>query len=125
VRISGNEKPIVVHVVRDPSAVFARQLAQATSEFADQKPQLSGKWIVVATNEGNSYDTVLRYLSQAPPDILIVGSDSEVPSLSVRVEFPVSEQVCEKAEAYVRRSLSGEGRAAAEMYVEFLKSHGH
>ena len=66
--------PVVVHVLRDPSAPFAKNLRQGDLQFGLSKARLnSGRWIMVATNEGrSSYPTLLRRLAElsgGPADI--------------------------------------------------------
>jgi tetratricopeptide (TPR) repeat protein len=118
--------PVVVHVLRDPSAGFAGPLKAADSQFALTKPHLSnGRPVVVATNEGDSYAKLLPRVSEMPPTFLIIDSHSKLPTdLSSLVQRAAPVPVC-GAIVYEPVSVTGEEREAAELYLRFLEGHCH
>jgi len=118
--------PIIVHVLRDPSAEFAAPLNAADSQFALRKPRLpNGRPVVVATSEGDSYTKLLRRVSDMPPTLLIIDSHSKLPGDVASLVRPATpDSVC-GAIAYVPTSVSGEERKAAELYLQFLEMHCH
>jgi len=60
--------PLIVHVLRDPSASFAGKLRNADLQFGLMKPHLkSGKGIMVATDEGDSFPKLLRRFAESTP----------------------------------------------------------
>jgi len=117
-------EPVVVHVLRDPQAQFAERLRQADLKFGLTRARVkSGKYVVVATNEGNSYDDLLGRVANVPPSLLIVDSQSTLPAdaaSQVRPERP--KLVCGGA-AYIPDKIPDEEREAAEMYLRFLEGH--
>jgi hypothetical protein len=116
--------PLIVHVLRDPSASFARTLRNADLQFGLTKPHLkSGKGIMVATNEGDSFPKLLRRFADSTPDLLILDSQADVPDdPRVRNQVGKAELVCGQHPAFIPTSVSGEEREAAEMYLRFLVS---
>jgi tetratricopeptide (TPR) repeat protein len=118
--------PLIIHVLRDPSAEFAGPLRAADSQFALSKPHLpNGTPVVVATNEGDSYTKLLGRVSNMPPTLLIVDSHSKLPADVASFVRPATpESVC-GAVAYVTNSVSGEERKAAGLYLQFLEMHCH
>jgi hypothetical protein len=117
--------PIIVHVLHDPSASFAKSLRQTDLQFGLTKPRLnSGKWVMVATNEGNSYPTLVRRLADTQQDLLILNSPSDLPdTAAVRGHVGKPQLVCGGAPAYIPDWVSGESREAAEMYLQYLTAH--
>jgi hypothetical protein len=117
--------PIIVHVLRDPSASFAKSLRQTDFQFGLTKPRLkSGKWVMVATNEGNSYPTLVRRLADTQQDLLILNSPSDLPDTpAVRGHVGKPQFVCGGTPAYIPDWISGESREAAEMYLKYLAAH--
>ena len=117
--------PLVVHVLRDPSASFAGKLRNADLQFGLTKPHLkSGKGIMVATNEGDSFPKLLRRFAESTPDLLILDSKADVPDdPGVRNQVGKAELVCGQHPAFIPTSVSGELREASEMYLQFLASH--
>jgi hypothetical protein len=117
--------PIIVHVLRDSSAPFAKNLRQADLQFGLSKARVnSGKWIMIATNEGNSYPILVRRLADAQEDLLILNSPSGLPdSAAVRDHVGKLEFVCGGARAYIPDWASGEQREAAGMYLRFIVAH--
>ena len=115
--------PLIVHVLRDPSASFAGKLRNADLQFGLMKPHLkSGKGIMVATNEGDSFPKLLRRFAESTPDLLILESQADVPD-NVRNQMGKAELVCGQHPAFIPTSVSGELREASEMYLQFLASH--
>ena len=116
---------LVVHVLRDPSAAFAKNLRQADWQFALTKPHLNrGKGVMIATNEGNSYLILLRRLSDTHQELLILNSRSDLAdNVAVRNSVGKPQLVCGGAPAYVPDWVSGEAREASEMYLQFLVAH--
>jgi hypothetical protein len=117
-------EPVVVHVLRDPRAQFAGRLRQADLKFGLTSARVkSGKYVVVATNEGGSYDDLLGRVANVPPSLLIVDSQATLPAQvasQVRLEPP--KLVCGGA-AYIPEKILQEEREAAEMYLRFLEGH--
>jgi hypothetical protein len=116
--------PIVVHVLRDPSAKFADPLRATDSQFALTNPHLvNGRLVVVATNEGDSYAKLLRRVSDMPPTLLVIDPQSQLPAdVASLVRPAASESVCGGI-AYVPNAISGEERDAAELYLQFVETH--
>lgn len=114
----------VLHVLRDPAAQFAGRLRQADLRFGRTSARLeSGKHVIVATNEGNSYADLLGRIAKVPPSLLIVDPRASLPAEVVsqlRAEPP--KLICGGA-AYIPRKVSGEEREAAELYLRFLEGH--
>jgi hypothetical protein len=117
--------PLVIHVLRDPSSSFAGKLRAADLQFALTKPHLkSGKAIMVATNEGDSFPKLLRRFAEFTPDLLIFDSQAEMPDdPNIRNQVGKAEPVCGQHPAFIPTSVSGEQREAAQMYLQFLASH--
>ena len=117
--------PVIVHVLRDPSAPFAKNLRQADLQFGLSKARLnSGKWMMVATNEGSSYPTLVRRLADTPEHLLILDSASDLPdSAAVREHVGKPQLICGGAQAYIPDWVSGEQREATEIYLRFLVAH--
>ena len=117
--------PLIIHVLRDPSASFARTLRNADLQFALTKPHLkSGKGIMVATNEGDSFPKLLRRFADSIPDLLILDSQVDMPDdPDIRNRVGKAELVCGWHPAFIPTSVSGELREASEMYLQFLASH--
>lgn len=120
------QAPIVVHVLRDASAKFADPLRTGELQFALTRPHLeNGRLIVVSTNEGDSYAKLLRRVTDFPPTLLIVDSQSQLPSdVASLVRLATPESVCGGI-AYMPNAVSGEERDAAELYLRFLEIHCH
>jgi hypothetical protein len=118
-------EPVIVHVLRDPSASFAKNLRQADLQFALSKARLnSGKGMIIATNEGDSYRLLLRRLACTPQDLLILNSPSDLPdNAEVRAHTGKLQPVCGEAPAYIPDWVSGEKPEATEMYLRFLIAH--
>jgi hypothetical protein len=118
-------QPIIVHVLRDPTASFAKNLRQADLQFDLSEARVkSGKWMMIATNEGNSYPMLVRRLADTPEDLLILNSQSDLPeTAAVRDHVGKSQPVCGGAPAYIPDWVSGEVREATEMYLRFLIAH--
>jgi len=117
--------PLIVHVLRDPSASFAKNLRLADLQFGLSKARVkSGRWVMVATNEGNSYPTLMRQLADTPWDLLILNLPSDLPdSPVVRDHVRGPHLICGGAPAYIPDWVKGEQREAAEMYLHFLVLH--
>ncbi len=117
--------PVIVHVLRDPSSPFAKNIRQGDLQFGLSKERLkSGKWIMVATNEGNSYPTLVRRLGDARDDLLILNAASDLPeTVAVRDHIGRPQLICGGAQAYIPDWVSGERREATEMYLRFLVAH--
>jgi hypothetical protein len=117
--------PVIVHVLRDPSAPFAKNLRQTDLQFGLSKARLNGgKWVMVATNEGNSYAILVRRLADTPEDLLILNSPSDLPDIvAVRDHVGEPQLVCGGASAYIPDWVSSEQREATEMYLRFLVVH--
>lgn len=79
---------------------------------------------MVATNEGDSYPTLVRRLAETQQDLLILNSLADFPDTAAvggRVGKP--QLICGATPAYIPDWVSGESREAAEMYLQYLKSH--
>lgn len=102
--------PVIVHVLRDPSSSFARKLGQADLQFGLTKPHLkNGKVVMVATNEGNSFQMLLRQFTESPPDLLILDSQAELPDdAAIRKQVGKAEPVCGQHPAFIPTSASSE-----------------
>jgi hypothetical protein len=126
--VSCNEKSqpqvVVLHVLRDPSAQFAEKLRQADSQFALTKLRLAdGRSLVVATNEGNSYPTLIQQIVEMPPDLLFEDSESDVSAEAlVHAQLAEAGSVCGTKLVYVTNA-SGEKSEAAQIYLRFLRAH--
>jgi hypothetical protein len=116
--------PLVIHVLRDPTAIFAAGLRQADREFALSNPHLrNGKWFMVASNEGGSFLPMLRRFIESTPDLLILDSSEDIPSVdAVHNQLTKPILVCGQHPAYIPTSVSGDSREAAQMYLQFLVS---
>jgi hypothetical protein len=114
------EPPIIVHVVRDPSARFADQLRRATRWFDAKHVRLgNGKDIIIATNEGGSFSELLSRVPDMKPDVVILSSDGAA-------EHEYGSQaviVCGEQRAYIPAWVSGAQRAASQEYVTFLSAN--
>jgi hypothetical protein len=117
--------PLVVHVLRDPSASFAGKLRQADLQFTLTNPHLdSGRGMMVATNEGNRFAMLLQRFTDSPWDILILDSQSDLPKdPAIRKQLERAELVCGQHPAFISISASAEVRQASELYLRFLASH--
>ena len=104
-RKSEDSRPIVVHVLRDPSARFANSLSRADLQFGLTRPHLSsGRVVMVGTNAGNSsFPMLLQRLADKPgEDIVILNSPSDLPdSATVRQHLGKQRAVCGGASAYI------------------------
>jgi hypothetical protein len=119
-----SSEPVVVHVLRDPDGLFAERLRQSDRQFASTRPHLeNGKYIIVATNEGNSYAYLLQRVRQTPPSLLIVNSQSDLPADIASLVQPRTPRPICAAAAYTPKTLSTEEREATEMYLRFLEGH--
>jgi hypothetical protein len=117
--------PLVIHVWRDASAPFASKLRQANLQFALSQPHLkSGKGVMVATNEGNSFPMLLKRFSQSAPELLILNSQTDMPEEpAMGSQLGKAELVCGRYPAFIPASASGEEREAVQTYLTFLISH--
>lgn len=118
------QPPVIVHVLRDPSATFAEALRQADTQFALTRPRLqNGKPILVATNEGDSYHLLLQRTKEMPPTMLIASPQPGLPNeVLSQAHLATQRSVC-GAQAYVFDSASGEEQQAANLYLHFLEIH--
>jgi hypothetical protein len=79
---------------------------------------------MVATNEGNSYPTLVRRLADTPEDLLILNAASDLPeSIAVRDHLGKPQLICSGAQAYIPDWVSGEQREVTDMYLRFLVAH--
>ena len=117
-----DDPPLVVHVLRDPSAPFAKRLRQADWQFVLTKPRLgTGQTVMVATNEGSTFSKLLRRLADSRWDLIILNSASDLPDgAAVRDHSGPPQLICGGAPAYVPDWVLGEEREATEMYLRFL-----
>lgn len=117
--------PVVIHVWRDSSASFADNLKRADLQFGSIGPELkNGKPVMVATNEGDSFAMLLKQFAESTPELLILESENDMPSdPDVRDQLREGTPVCGPHPAFIPSSVSGDRREAAQMYVEFLRSH--
>ncbi len=124
-RRSAPASPLVIHMLRDASAPFADKLRQADLQFGLTRPQLkSGKGVMVATNEGNSFAMLFKRFNDSPPELLILNSQADMPTdPNLRSQLGQPELVCGQHPAFIPTSVSGEPREAAQMYLQFLSSH--
>jgi hypothetical protein len=113
-----------VHVLRDPSAQFSKGLRQADLKFGATSTRLeNGKYVMVATNEGNSYPDLLGRIANVPPSLLIVDSQWTLPAEVASQVRPESRKLVCGAAAYIPNRISAEQREAAELYLRFLEGH--
>lgn len=118
--------PIVIHVLRDPSAKFADPLRATDSQFALTKPHLvNGRLVVIATNEGDSYAKLLRRVGDTPPTLLVIDPQSELPADVASLVRPATPMSVCGAIFYMPNAISGEERDAAELYLRFVETHCH
>jgi hypothetical protein len=122
---SESSAPLVVHVLRDPSATFAGKLRRADLQFALTTPHLdSGKGVMIATNEGKSFAMLLQRFTDSPWDILILDSQADLQEdPAIRNQLTKAEVVCGQHPAFISTSVSAEVRQASELYLRFLASH--
>jgi hypothetical protein len=115
--------PVVVHVLRDPSAEFAPNLRRATAQFDLTKPRLAdGRQVMIATNEGESFTVLMQRLKDMPPEVLILDSPSDLPNEpTIQRSFRDVEPVCGGRPAYIPTSLTGEELEAAKMYLRYMR----
>jgi hypothetical protein len=118
-------QPVIVHVLRDPSASFAKRLRDADLQFALTKPHLNNRMeVLVTTNEGSSFPKLQQRLADTPQDLLILSSQSDLPEdAGVRDRLGKPQLICGVATAYIPDWVSGEEREATEMYLRFLEAH--
>ncbi|MGA7909765.1 MAG: hypothetical protein WCA16_20325 [Candidatus Sulfotelmatobacter sp.] len=116
--------PVVVHVLCDPAAPFAKSLGEAGLRFALTRPHLSsGKGVMVATNaDGRSFLMLLKQLGHKHgEDLVIVTSPSELPDDStVRTHIGGQHLVCGTALAYIPDWVAGESLEATNLYLQYL-----
>jgi len=114
-----------VHVFRDIHASFVNELKLADLQFSLTKPRTkSGKLVMVATNEGTSFQFLLTQFNQSAPEVVIFDSQADIPfDAAIRGQLAKPELVCGPHPSFIPTSISGEEREAAEMYVRFLLSH--
>jgi hypothetical protein len=117
--------PVVVHVLRDASASFAKNLRQADLEFGSSKARLSsGRWMMIATNEGDSYPALVKRLAPTTEDLVVLNSLSDLPDVAaVKDHVGRPQFICGGAPAYIPDWVSGEQREATEIYLRFLLVH--
>src|ERR1700693_1951999 len=117
--------PLIMHVLRDPSAPFAKNLRQVDLQFGLSKAHInSGKWMMIATNEGNSYPMLVGRLADSRWDLLMLNSPSDLPdSAALRTRVGKPQLICGGVPAYIPDWVSGEQREATEMYLQFLVAH--
>ncbi len=122
---SKSPAPVVVHVLRDSSAAFAKDLRLADYQFGLTNPHLNnGRVVMIATNEGDSYAMLLRQFAGSTPDLLILDSQSDLPiDLAIRKQLGTAVLVCGQHPAFIAASVSGEQREGAQEYLQFLVSH--
>ena len=119
-----SEPPVVIRVFRDINASFVKELKRADLQFSTTQPRVkSGKPVIVATNEGTSFQFLLTQFRESTPDVVIFDSQANIPfDTAVRSQLAKSELVCGQHPSFIPTSISGEEREAAEMYVRFLVS---
>jgi hypothetical protein len=115
---------VTIHVFRDIHASFVEELKRADLQFSTTQPRVkSGKAVMVAMNEGTSFQFLLTKFRESKPDVVIFDSQADIPfDNAVRSELAKSEFVCGQHPSFIPTSISGEEREAAEMYVHFLAS---
>jgi hypothetical protein len=121
---SHSDAPVVIHVFRDIHASFVEELKRADLQFGTTQPRVkSGKPVIVATNEGTSFQFLLTQFKESAPEVVIFDSQANIPfDLAVRSQLAKPELVCGQHPSFIPTSISGEEREAAEMYVRFLVS---
>jgi hypothetical protein len=121
---SHSDAPVVIHVFRDIHASFVEELKRAELQFSTtQRRVKSGKPVIVATNEGTSFQFLLTQFKESAPEVVIFDSQANIPfDSAVRSQLAKSELVCGQHPSFIPTSISGEEREAAEMYVRFLVS---
>jgi hypothetical protein len=121
---SQSDAPVVIHVFRDIHASFVEELKRADLQFGTtQRRVKSGKPVIVATNEGTSFQFLLTQFEESVPEVVIFDSQANIPfDPAVRSRLAKAELVCGQHPSFIPTSISGEKREAAEMYVRFLVS---
>lgn len=124
-RQSQTPTPVVVHVLRDSTGLFADKLRRADLQFGLTRPSLkSGKAVMIATNEGNSFAMLMKRFNESTPEVLILQSQGDAPpDRGGRNGLGDGRLVCGQHPAFIPSTVSGEQREAAQMYVKFLQSH--
>jgi hypothetical protein len=120
-----DNSPVVVHVLRDALAPFAKALSQCDLQFGLTKPHVSsGRGVIVGTNAGSSSFSLLvkRLADKTVGDLVILNSPSDLPE-SVRNHAGKQQLICGGAAAYIPDWVSGESREASEMYLQYLTAH--
>lgn len=94
-------------------------------QFGLAEPRVkSGKAVLVATNEGNSFAKLEKRFSETAPELLILNSMADIPrEPSVRSQLGNAELVCGQHPAFIPTSISGEQREASQIYLQFVVSH--
>ena len=121
-------QPLVLTVLRDSDAPFAKSLAMTTYAFDQTQARLiSGRHVVVGTTEigGARFASEFEMVIRTHPELVILESGSEVPKGSgLKSNTGSSTSVCGgRAEMYIPTWVSGEKREAAEIYQRFIESN--
>ena len=124
---ANEDSPLVVNVLRDPSAPIAKSLSQADLQFGLTKPHLSsGRGVMIGTNAGSgSFPMLLHRLGDKQgEDLVILNSPSDLPAnAAVQSQLGKQRPVCGGAIAYIPDWVSGDSREATEMYLQYLVAH--
>src|ERR1700686_266834 len=91
-----SDAPVVIHVFRDIHASFVEELKRADLQFGTTQPRVkSGKPVIVATNEGTSFQFLLTQFNESVPDVVIFDSQANIPfDSAVRSQLAKAELVC-------------------------------
>ena len=76
---SHSDAPVVIRVFRDIHASFVEELKRADLQFSTTQPRVkSGKPVIVATNEGTSFQFLLTQFRESAPDVVIFDSQADI-----------------------------------------------
>ena len=93
-------------------------------QFALTKPHLTnGVGVMVATNE-SGFSMLMGRLGKFFPDILILGSEADLPKDAViHDQLGKPQFVCGSHPAFIPISVAGELREASQMYLSYVADH--
>ena len=118
-RRSMDNKFVVVRVCRDANSDFSRELDRKLYSFNNQHRVSSGKWIIVATVEGDYQRELAEAISLVKPQMIILDSPADSKQLA-GVQFDVrnAKSVCggnRDCPAFIPPWVSGEELEATKM----------
>jgi hypothetical protein len=109
---------------RSRCSICRKTKGQADLRFGRTSVRLeSGKQVIAATNEGNSYADLLGRILKVPPSLLIVDPRASLPAELVSQLRPEPPKLICGGAAYIPNKISGEEREAAELCLRFLEGY--